>query len=215
MRWTTCGAWTPLWGQPLSRRATTSSVATTVSRSAPGKLAAAATRWAAGPLIREGSKVRTRVGTDAGPTAQRLIGQATPAVLDMVSLDRILAAIDLDALLDRIDIDGIINQIDLNAVLAKIDMDALLAQVDIDELIGNMDIDALVANTEIGSLVARSTSGVASEALDAVRSQGVGLDNFVARIVTRIIRREAAAAPDGPPLLLIEDPAPHPNGNHP
>ena len=63
-------------------------------------------------------------------------------------------------------------------------------------------MDALVANTELGGIIARSTSGVASEALDVVRSQGVGMDNFIARVVNRAMRRDQDELPQGPPLLV-------------
>ena len=62
-----------------------------------------------------------------------------------------------------------------------------------------MDIDSLVEQTELGTIIARSTSGVASEALDVVRAQGVGLDDFVARWVNRILRRKTDDWPVGPP----------------
>jgi len=57
---------------------------------------------------------------------------------------------------------------------------------------------------------------MASEALDVVRSQGVGLDNVVSRIVTRAMRRNAAELPEGPVLLVSEisdDPATGPSTN--
>jgi hypothetical protein len=63
-------------------------------------------------------------------------------------------------------------------------------------------MDALVANTELGSIIAQSTSGVASEALDAVRSQGVGLDNFIGRLANRVMRRDPKELPAGPALLV-------------
>jgi hypothetical protein len=43
---------------------------------------------------------------------------------------------------------------------------------------------------------------VASEALDVVRSQGVGMDNFIARLANRVMRRDMAELPSGPPLLI-------------
>lgn len=63
-------------------------------------------------------------------------------------------------------------------------------------------MDALVSNTELGSIIAQSTSGVASEALDVVRSQGVGMDNFIARLTNRVLRRDITELPAGPPLLI-------------
>jgi hypothetical protein len=74
-------------------------------------------------------------------------------------------------------------------------------------------MDALVANTELGSIIAQSTSGVASSVLDGVRSQGVGLDGFIARLANRMLRRDPAELAPGPPLLTedrLAAPAPPP-----
>ena len=53
----------------------------------------------------------------------------------------------------------------------------------------------LVEQTELGTIIARSTSGVASEVLDMVRAQGVGLDDFFARWANRILRRRPGRPP--------------------
>ena len=43
---------------------------------------------------------------------------------------------------------------------------------------------------------------MASEVLDLVRAQGVGLDDFVARWVNRVLRRKSDDWPVGPPELV-------------
>ncbi len=141
-------------------------------------------------------------------------------IVAKVDLDALLASVDLDALLSRIDVGSLLERIDLDVLLRSIDLDALLTRLDLDQLLGSVDLnallsgidinalmdrldmDALVANTELGGIIARSTSGVASEALDVVRSQGVGMDNFIARVVNRAMRREQSELPQGPPLLV-------------
>jgi len=50
-------------------------------------------------------------------------------------------------------------------------------------------------------VIAGSTGGVASDVLDAARSQAVGLDQFVNRWVRRILRRKEPG-PAAPPALL-------------
>jgi hypothetical protein len=96
----------------------------------------------------------------------------------------------------------LLKNVDLNALLENVDLDALLDSVDMNSLVNKLDIDSLVRNTEIGSLIAQSTSGIAGEALDVVRSQGVGLDNFLNRWANRVLRRDPIALPAGPPLLI-------------
>jgi hypothetical protein len=124
------------------------------------------------------------------------------AVLERIDLNELLTRLDLDALLASVDLAALLDRLDLNALLGKIDLDQLLGQVDINALVQRLDMDALVANTELGSIIAQSTSGVASEALDVVRSQGVGMDNFIARLANRVLRRDPAELPPGPPLLI-------------
>ena len=43
---------------------------------------------------------------------------------------------------------------------------------------------------------------MASEVLDVVRAQGVGLDDFFARWVNRVLRRRPESLPLGPPTLV-------------
>lgn len=133
------------------------------------------------------------------------------AIVDRVDVDRIVGRVDIAGILERVDISSILERIDLNQLLERIDLNLLLQRVDLNELLEHVDLnavvqkldmDALVANTELGSIIAQSTSGVASEALDAVRSQGVGLDNFIGRFANRVMRRDPEALPPGPPLLV-------------
>jgi hypothetical protein len=50
-------------------------------------------------------------------------------------------------------------------------------------------------------VIARSSGGMTTEALDAVRSQAVGLDQFVDRGVRRLLRPKKPW-PAAPPALL-------------
>jgi hypothetical protein len=62
-----------------------------------------------------------------------------------------------------------------------------------------IDLDALALHTDLGAMIARSSGGVASGALDAARSQAVGLDEWIARWVARLLRRgHRAQRPHGP-----------------
>ena len=124
------------------------------------------------------------------------------ALLDKIDLEVLLARIDLDTLLASVDVEALVRRMDLDDLLAEIDLDRLLASIDINGLIQRLDMDALVANTELGSVIAQSTSGVASHALDSVRSQGVGMDNFIARVTNRVLRRQEAELVAGPPRLI-------------
>ena len=197
------------------------------------RTASSATR----PLAAEGARVRG----DVVAQAQRALEAVVPAVVALLDVDAIvgsvdpdalLARVDVDALLARVDVDAFLTTVDVDALLAQVDVDAFLAGVDIDTVIGRVDVDAIAARidvnaivqqvdvdaiveeTELGTIVARSTSGFASEALDAARAQTVGVDTLVTRLVERMLRRRSDA-PLGPPLLVPEYDEPPPAGSAP
>jgi hypothetical protein len=90
---------------------------------------------------------------------------------------------------------------DVEALLQRVDVGALIDRVDVNDLIRRVDLDSLVQDTDLGAVIAKSSGGVASEALDAARSQAVGLDQFIDRWVGRAIRRRQAGPP-APAALL-------------
>ena len=104
----------------------------------------------------------------------------------------VVSALDVNALLD---------QVDLNAVLDRIDLDRLLERIDLNDLVTRIDVEALVKQTDLGAVIAASSSGVAGEVLDVVRSQTVGLDEVIARWMGRL-RRRPYTGPPGPPERL-------------
>jgi hypothetical protein len=105
------------------------------------------------------------------------------------AIDLVVSALDVNELLDKVD---------LNAVLDRIDLNRLLERLDLNDLLQHVDVEALVEHTDLGAVIARSSSGVASDVLDVVRSQTVGLDEFIARWIGRL-RRRPYTGPPGPP----------------
>ncbi len=120
------------------------------------------------------------------------------ALLDRVDLNGVLDQVEIERVLDRVDLNAVLDQVDIERVLDRIDLDRLLGQVDMNTIVERIDIDALVEQTDLGAIIARSSSGVASDALDVVRSQTVGLDEFIARWIGRL-RRRPYTGPPGPP----------------
>jgi hypothetical protein len=123
-----------------------------------------------------------------------------------VDLNAILARVDIDEVLKKVDLNALLGQVDVNALLAQVDLKPLLDRVDVNDLVSRIDTDALVEKTDLGALIARSSGGMATEALDAVRSQAVGLDQFVDRWVQRLLRRGHPAS-SAPPALQAVIPA--------
>jgi len=124
------------------------------------------------------------------------------ALLANVDVDAIVSKVDVDGLIDRVDVEKIIERVDVEKIIQRVDVQQLIDRVDVQGIIERVDIDSLVEKTELGTIIAHSTSGVASEALDLVRAQGVGLDDFGARWVNRILRRDSTDWPKGPPALV-------------
>ena len=131
------------------------------------------------------------------------------AIVGKVDVDGLIDRVDVQKIIDRVDVDEIVSRVDVNEIVSRVDVEAIIDRVDIDGIISRVDIDSLVEKTELGTIIAHSTSGVASEALDLVRSQAVGLDDFIARWVNRILRRRSDDWPVGPPKL-VSPPVPVP-----
>ena len=134
------------------------------------------------------------------PVDGRLVSRSealTQAVADR-AVQLVVSALDVDALLDEVDLNAVLDEVDLNAVLDRIDLNQLLGRVDMNAIVARIDVDALVEKTDLGAIIARSSSGVASDALDAVRSHIVELDEFIARLIGRL-RRRPYTGPPGPP----------------
>jgi hypothetical protein len=167
-----------------------------------GELLNTATR----PLLDSGRETRTRAWSAAQTSTQRLLEAVVPGLLDTLDVDALAQRIDIDQLVRRIQIDDLVRGIDIDALVQRIDLDAVVARIDVNLIAERIDIDAVVEQTELGTIVARSTSGFASEALDATRSQAADVDTRVSRVVNRVLRRKESDLPVGPPLLTGETP---------
>jgi hypothetical protein len=114
------------------------------------------------------------------------------------AVDLVVSAVDVNALLDRVDVNALLDHVDINRVMDRVDLNRLLARVDLNDVVQRIDFDALVEHTDLGAIIAASSSGAASDALDVVRSEAVGLDESIARWIGRL-RRRPYSGPPGPP----------------
>ena len=96
------------------------------------------------------------------------------------------------------------DRVDVNKVVARVDLDAVMSRVDVNAIADRIDMNALIEKTELGDILTRSSSTIFSEGIDLVRSQAVGLDNFIARWVDRLLGRgtRRPPAPLGPRRLV-------------
>jgi hypothetical protein len=118
-----------------------------------------------------------------------------------IEIDDLVKRIEIDDVVSRIDIDALVRRIDVDAVVERIDVGRIAERIDVNEVVQRVDVDAIVEETELGTIVARSTSGFASAAVDAARSQTAVADTRVSRVVNRFLRRRESDLPAGPPLL--------------
>jgi hypothetical protein len=106
-----------------------------------------------------------RVGT--------LAKRAEPMITEF--LETVVALLPIDALLARIDVNGLLQRVDVNALIERVDLATIVNEV--------------LAGIEIGDLIHDSTTGIASDVRDSVRSGAVSADTRISRIVDRIVRR--------------------------
>lgn len=140
--------------------------------------------------------------------AQAVAERVVALVMDAIDMDALLDRIDVDAVVARVDVDAVVNRVDVDRLIDRVDVEKIIERVDVKKIVERIDIDAVMEQTELGSIIARSTTGVAAEVLDVVRAQGVGLDDFVARWVNRVLRRRGEELPLGPPALVRPAPPP-------
>ena len=134
--------------------------------------------------------------------AQAVAERVVSMVMDAIDMDALLDRIDVDSVVARVDVDAVVNRVDVERLIERVDVEKIIERVDVKKIVERIDIDAVMEQTELGSIIARSTTGVASEVLDVIRAQGVGLDDFVARWANRILRRRPEDLPLGPPALV-------------
>jgi hypothetical protein len=130
--------------------------------------------------------------------AQAIAERAVGLVVSALDVNALLDRVDLDAVLNRVDLDAVLDQVDIERVLDRVDVDRLLGRIDLNGLVERMDVDALVERTDLGAVIARMPVGAAGPALDMVRSQTVGLDEFIARWIERLRRRPYTGPPGLP-----------------
>ena len=94
----------------------------------------------------------------------------------------IIQVVDVDGVVQRIDLNEALTNVDLDSHLDRVDINRLLERVDIDRLVKRVDVNDLVLRSDIGSIIAHSTTGIFTQALDALRTQVVLLDLLLYRL---------------------------------
>ena len=82
----------------------------------------------------------------------------------------------------------IVQQVTEN-VIAQLDFVRLVEQIPVDYIAGAIDVEAIVQRVDLGGVIRESTASLTTETVDAVRSQGIALDDFASRLVDRVLFR--------------------------
>jgi hypothetical protein len=82
----------------------------------------------------------------------------------------------------------IVNQVTEN-VLAQLDFVRIVEQVPLDDIVSAIDIEEIVARVDLGGVIRESTMSLTTETVDALRTQGIALDDVASKIVDRLLFR--------------------------
>jgi len=129
---------------------------------------------------------------EAELVVRRMVRDVTDTVMAHIDFGRIVGQIPMDEIVDRIDIEAIVAKVDIESIIAKIDIGSL--------------VNSVVKDVDLPGIIRESTEGVTAEAVDAVRSQTVKTDVFVAKVVDRILFRK------GPRDLSVLEPGSNATG---
>jgi len=75
-------------------------------------------------------------------------------------------------------------------VIAQLDFERIVRQIPVEDIVAQIDIEAVVARIDLAGVIRESTVTVGGEVVDAVREQGMALDDLSARVVDRLLLRK-------------------------
>ena len=136
--------------------------------------------------------------------SQQLLRDVIPLVVDAV-----LDQVDVTSLvLDRVDLESVIAEVDLDAVVARVDFDAVVDRLPIDRVIDRIDLadlaNQVIAEIDLPGIIRESSGAMASETVLGVRAQGIEADEWVNRMVDRVLLRQRRRNTQAP----VPDPGP-------
>jgi hypothetical protein len=154
---------------------------------------------------------------------EQTVGQAVESSVNS-ALDRLVPVI-ADAIVERLDLTTLVlEQVDLNRVINsaldsldltqlvidRVDVNAIVDQADIERIIDRVPVIPLanyvIEEIDLPQIIRESTGGVATDAVNAIRVQGVGADQLVSRLADRVLlrRRQRKTEAPGEPESLMD-----------
>lgn len=146
-----------------------------------------------------------------GEFVRRLAPELATAVVQQLDVETLIEQLPIDAVLARVDLDALLLRIDLDALLDRIDVGAIMDRVDVGKIMSRVDI-APIANevldeVDIGAIVRESTGSITGDMVDGGRVTAMRVDDFVARVVDRVLFRRTPRRIDGPGAEEAEEAA--------
>jgi uncharacterized RDD family membrane protein YckC len=104
-------------------------------------------------------------------------------IIECVDVDGVMRRVNVEEVLERIDMNALVDRIDINRILTeRIDWNDLFQNhIDVNALVARVDLNEVLMRTDMGSIMKHSTTGMATEVLDALRSQVVVLDLWIGK----------------------------------
>jgi hypothetical protein len=83
----------------------------------------------------------------------------------------------------------IVQQVTEN-VIAQLDFVRIIEQIPVDDIAAAVDVESIVQRIDLGGVIRESTASITMETVDAVRTQGINVDVWAARVVDRVLMRK-------------------------
>ena len=130
----------------------------------------------------------------ANPLAE-LVSTASGAVSSLVSVVERQVTTTVNAALDRvvpIAVNAVMDRIDLTQlVVDHVDIDAIVARANLDPIIDRLPLinlaEYIVSEIDLPKIIRESSGGIATDAMNAVRMQSVGIDDLISKVADSII----------------------------
>ena len=126
------------------------------------------------------------------------------AVVERVDIDAIVRRIDLQAIVDRVPVDDIVTRLDLDAIVSRVDIDGVVSRVDVQAVADRIDLQALVRRLDLATIsnevieeidltgiIQEAMGSMTTETVGGIRVQSMNADRAIARLVGRVLGRDA------------------------
>lgn len=131
-----------------------------------------------------GTALRSTVGMLGGLVS---LGQQLTSTAANAALDRIVPVV-VDAVLDRIDLtEVIVDRVDIDRIVARADLGPIIDRLPLVQI-----ADYVIDEIDLPQIIRDSTGGIASEAMNVVRMQSIGVDQMVSKVIDAMLLRRAS-----------------------